>query len=473
MWTKILQSLVMSPRSSLMKDWMGALVLPVLALRVTFLTLMAISTLMAFLVLMALPAQAASVESVRMWAGPDNTRLVFDVTAPIEHTVFMLHAPERVVVDIKNVHLTNSPTGLDFNKSLVKGLRSAKRNGHDLRIVLDLKDKVRPKSFLLKPTRQYGQQYGHRLVIDLQNARSKATKVTRTASKMPKGAPRDVIIAIDAGHGGDDPGATGRRGTREKDVVMAIARKLEALVKKERGMRPVMIRSGDYYLGLRKRMKMARDMEADLFVSIHADAFRDGRARGASVYVLSQNSATSKAARWLAQNENKADLIGGVSLDDKDDLLASVLLDLSRNATIAASLDAGDSVLSELKKIGKVHKKRVEQAGFVVLKSPDVPSILVETGFISNRTEERNLRDKRYQQKLANALLKGVRHYFRQNSPPGTILAMTDHRHVIRSGETLSGIAKQYRVSQLTLRSVNKLANSALRIGQTLRIPVM
>lgn len=429
--------------------------------------------LVTFTVLMTPLAQAASVEGVRMWAGPDNTRLVFDTTAPIDHTVFMLHSPERVVVDMKNVHLANSLTGLDFNKSLVKGLRSAKRNGHDLRIVLDLKNKVRPKSFLLKPTQQYGQRYGHRLVIDLQNAHLKLAKVTRTASRTPKGAPRDVIIAIDAGHGGDDPGATGRRGTREKNVVMAIARKLEALIKKERGMRPVMIRRGDYYLGLRKRMKMARDMEADLFVSIHADAFRDGRARGASVYVLSQNSSTSKAAQWLAENENKADLIGGVSLDDKDDLLASVLLDLSRNATIAASLDAGGNVLGELKKIGKVHKNRVEQAGFVVLKSPDVPSILVETGFISNRKEERNLRDKRYQQKLATALLKGVRRYFEHNSPPGTILATADHKHVIRPGETLSGIAKKYQISQLTLRSANNLANSVLKIGQTLRIPVM
>jgi N-acetylmuramoyl-L-alanine amidase len=434
---------------------------------------MALTVLMALTALMAPPAQAASIGGVRMWAGPDNTRLVFDITAPIDHTVFMLHSPERVVVDLKNARLTNSLTGLDFNKTLVKGLRSAKRNGHDLRIVLDLKSKVRPKSFLLKPTQQYGQQYGHRLVIDLQNARSKPLKAARTASNTLKGVPRDVIIAIDAGHGGDDPGATGKRGTREKDVVMAIARKLEALVKKEHGMRPVMIRRGDYYLGLRKRMKMARDMEADLFISIHADAFRDGRARGASVYALSQNSATSKAAQWLANNENKADLIGGVSLDDKDDLLASVLLDLSRNATIAASLDAGSNILSELKKIGKVHKHRVEQAGFAVLKSPDVPSILVETGFISNRNEERNLRDKRYQQKLANALLKGMRRYFAQNAPPGTILAMTDHRHVIQSGETLSGIAKQYQVSQLTLRSANNLANSALKIGQTLRIPVL
>jgi N-acetylmuramoyl-L-alanine amidase len=282
-----------------------------------------------------------------------------------------------------------------------------------------------------------------------------------------------VIIAIDAGHGGDDPGASGRRGTREKHVVLAIARQLERLIKKEPGMRPVMIRNGDYYLGLRKRMQKARAMQADLFISIHADAFRNGRASGSSVYVLSQNGATSEAAQWLAKSENSSDLIGGVSLDDKDDLLRSVLLDLSQNATIAASLDVGSSVLKELGGVGKLHKKRVEQAGFAVLKSPDIPSILVETGYISNKREERNLRDKGYQRKLAVAMLKGVRRYFSQNAPPGTRLAMADQKHVIRRGETLSGIAQQYSVTQLALRSINSLRNSRLKIGQVLRIPVL
>ncbi|NOX75460.1 MAG: AMIN domain-containing protein [Gammaproteobacteria bacterium] len=430
-----------------------------------------ISTLTTLLMAtLAMPVFAATVDGVRMWSSPDNTRLVFDISEAVDHKVFVLKNPHRVVVDLKNAHLLHKLAGLDFPKSLLTGLRSAKRHGTDLRMVLDLKGKVRPKSFLLKPT----QRYGHRLVIDLQDARSKPAKVvTRTAANATKGQARDVIVAIDAGHGGDDPGASGRRGTREKDVVMAIARELEKLVKKQRGMRPVMIRQGDYYLGLRKRMQKARDLKADLFISIHADAFRDGRARGASVFVLSQNSATSKAAQWLAANENSADLIGGVSLDDKDDLLASVLLDLSRNATIAASLDVGSNVLSELKKIGRVHKRRVEQAGFVVLKSPDVPSILVETGFISNRHEEKNLRSKAYQRKLARAMLKGVKTYFANNAPAGTLLAMDDRQHVIRRGETLSGIAQQYRVTQLALRSANGLSSDGLRIGQTLRIPMM
>jgi len=412
---------------------------------------------------------SATVNSVRMWAGPENTRLVFDISGPIDHKVFVLHQPDRVVVDMQNTRLLNEPDGLDFSNGLVSALRSGERNTHDLRMVLDLKSSVRPKSFLLKPT----QQYGHRLVIDLEDTNTSQTRsVRRDISQDTKGAPREVIVAIDAGHGGEDPGASGRHGTREKDVVLAIARELEQLVEKERGMRPVMIRSGDYFVGLKDRRKKARELKADLFVSIHADAFHDGRARGASVYVLSQGSATSKAAKWLAENENNSDLIGGVSLDDKGDLLGSVLLDLSRNASIAASLDVGGEVLRQLRTVGRVHRNRVEQAGFAVLKAPDIPSILVETGYISNRYEERNLKSVKHQRVLANAMLKGIRHYFEDNAPPGTVLAMNNRKHVIKSGETLSKIAQTYQVSQQKLLSVNQLAaNAVLKIGQTIRIP--
>jgi N-acetylmuramoyl-L-alanine amidase len=422
------------------------------------------------LALVPFSASAATVEGVRMWTGPDGTRLVFDISGPVKHTVFALHDPERVVVDMKNTRLRQTPAGLNFKGSLVRELRSAKRNRRDLRMVLDLRGKARPKSFLLKPT----QRYGHRLVIDLQDGRAEpTTRVARSVQRSTGGALRDVVIAIDAGHGGEDPGASGKLGTHEKNVVLAIARELERLVKKEPGMRPVMIRTGDYYVSLRKRMQKAREMKADLFVSVHADAFRDGRARGASVYVLSQKGATSEAARWLAESENKADLIGGVSLDDKDNLLASVLLDLSQNATIAASLELGDKVLSELKKIGRVHRRRVEQAGFVVLKSPDIPSILVETGYISNRHEERSLRDKGHQRKLARAMLHGVRRYFADNSPPGTRLAAAGRRHVIRRGETLGAIAQRYQVSQTALRTANNLNSDLLKIGQVLQIPTL
>lgn len=412
---------------------------------------------------------AATVNGVRMWAGPDNTRLVIDISGPVDHKVFVLHAPDRVVVDMQNTRLLNQPTGLDFNSGLVTGLRSGERNRNDLRMVLDLKSSVRPKSFLLKPT----QQYGHRLVIDLEDTSSVQTRtIKRELPQDTDGSPRDVIVAIDAGHGGEDPGASGRRGTREKDVVLEIARELERLVREERGMRPVMIRRGDYFVGLKERRKKARELKADLFISIHADAFRDGRARGASVYALSQGSATSQAANWLAENENSSDLIGGVSLDDKDDLLGSVLLDLSRNASIAASLDVGGEVLKQLRTVGRVHKNRVEQAGFAVLKAPDIPSILVETGYISNRQEEKNLRDKHHQRKLASAMLEGIRSYFDDNAPPGTLLAMADRKHVIRRGDTLSGIAQTYQVSTDRLRVVNQLAaNAVLKIGQTLRIP--
>ena len=413
------------------------------------------------------PVFAAAVEGVRMWSGPDQDRLVFDLSGPVDHKLFVLHSPDRVVVDIKHTSLRSDLDKLSLSDSLVRRVRSSERNSEDLRIVLDLRGKVRPKSFLLKPT----QGYGHRLVIDLQDAGVQPA-VKRSVPESSDGL-RDLVVAIDAGHGGDDPGASGRRGTREKDVVLAIAKQLEALVKQERGMRPVMIRSGDYYLSLRKRIEKARDMKADLFISIHADAFNDGRARGASVYALSAKGASSEAARWLAESENNADLIGGVSLDDKDDLLASVLLDLSQNATIAASLDVGADVLGELDKLGDLHKPKVEQAGFVVLKSPDIPSILVETGFISNSREERNLRDHNYQRKLALAILHGVKGYFANNAPPGTLLASSERRHVIQRGDTLSAIAQLYQVSQQALRRANQLSGDNLMVGQTLSIPFM
>ncbi len=419
------------------------------------------------LLLIAATGQAApvAVQNLRMWQAPDETRLVFDIAAPVEHTVFTLTSPDRVVIDLKNASLSRPLAQPTVEDKVLAEIRSAVRPNGDLRVVLDLKTRVRPKSFLLRPNRSYG----HRLVLDLRKGDGRV--LPRKASAWQgRGKLRDVVVAIDAGHGGEDPGATGRRGTREKDVVLAIARELERQMMREPGMRPVMVRTGDYYIRLRKRIEIARAERADLFVSIHADAFRDRRVRGSSVYALSQNGATSEAARWLAERENSADLIGGVSLDDKDDLLASVLLDLSQTATIEASLDIGDEVLEGLKRLGKTHKPRVQQAGFAVLKSPDIPSILVETAFISNPQEEKRLRDPRHQRRLATAILKGVRAYFRTHAPPGTFLAAREH--IIERGDTLSEIAARYGVSLKTLQLANRIKNSnRLKVGEILHIP--
>lgn len=409
---------------------------------------------------------AVEVNGARIWNAPDNTRLVFDVSGDISHKVFTLNNPDRIVIDMSNVELKSSLDKVPLDNSQIKSIRSGERKGNDLRIVLDMKQRVQPKSFVLKPNKDYG----HRLVIDLYEINKKSVKVTKTIEQVTKGKLRDIVIAIDAGHGGEDPGARGYRGTREKHVVLAVARELDKLIKKEKGMRPVMIRTGDYYLKLRTRMEKAREKKADLFISLHADAFRDPRANGSSVYVLSPSGASSEAARFLAESENSADLIGGVSLDSDDDVLNKVLLDLSQAGTIDASLGAGNEVVKALRSVGKVHKRTVQQAGFVVLKSPDIPSMLIELAFISNPEEEKKLKSATHQKKMAKAILKGVKRYFRNHAPPGTLLAST--KHVIENGDTLSEIAHKYHVSVDSLRVANNLKSSQLRVGKVLRIPL-
>ena len=423
-------------------------------------------TLAAYLFSGHVLAAQVDVLGVRMWQAPDNPRLVFDLSGPVEHQVFTLEKPDRIVLDLKHAQLSHALPQLAGAEGFLKGIRTGEHGKDNLRIVLDMQQHVRPKSFLLKPNNAYG----NRLVIDLYHQSSDATSKSKpkVERQLTRGQ-RDIVIAIDAGHGGEDPGAHGHRGTREKDVVLAIARRLEQLVKEEPGMRPVMIRNGDYYISLRKRIKKAREYRADLFISIHADAFHNPKARGSSVYALSKRGASSEAAKWLANSENEADLIGGVSLDDKDDLLASVLLDLSQTATIEASLDIGNDILGGLKQISKVHKSRVQQAGFVVLKSPDIPSVLVETAFISNPAEERKLLSASYQQKMARAMMRGIRTYFTRYPPEGTLLA---HSHKIQRGETLSEIADRYQVSLDNLRKVNGLDSDMLKVGSVLRIPL-
>jgi N-acetylmuramoyl-L-alanine amidase len=444
------------------------------------------------LVLSPLASAATEVRAIRSWSAPDQTRLVFDISAPLEHQLFTLDSPDRLVVDLKKSSFSGKAPAPAGSDRFIERMRTGIREGNDLRVVLDLKQPVKFKSFLLEPN----EQYGHRLVVDVEarnpEAASTTSKVDSPGSKadgpaaavpvvaksLPSagGGGRDLIIAIDAGHGGEDPGAIGRKGTREKDVVLSIARRLKTAVDAEPGMKGVLIRSGDYYIPLRKRMALARKHKADFFVSIHADAFRDHRARGSSVYVLSRKGASSEAARWLAQKENSADFVGGVSLDDKDDVLASVLLDLSQTASMQASHDAAEQVLRNLRSLGRVHSTKVQQARFVVLKSPDIPSMLVETAFISNPAEEKNLRSAAHQEKLARAILGGIRDYFQRDPPPDTWLAMNERArprtHVCEAGDTLSEIANRYGTSLTGLRRHNGLKSDSIRVGQVLKIPL-
>lgn len=413
-----------------------------------------------------------SVESVRVWPAPDHTRIVFDLSGPVSHRFFTLDNPHRLVVDIKDASAAAGLRKLTLPPE-IKALRHAPRNGSDLRVVFDLAVAAKPSSFTLAPNRQYGD----RLVIDLYT-REQAHE--RPVVKQAVDEKRAVVIAIDPGHGGEDPGAIGPNGVKEKVVVMGIAKELEVLFKQKAGYRPVLVRSSDYYVGLRQRTQLARKHKADMLVSIHADAFKSPQANGASVYALSKRGATSEAARWLAESENTADLIGGVggvSLNDKGDVLAGVLLDLSMTASMRSSVAAGSEVVQELGKVTRLHKKQIEQAGFVVLKSPDIPSILVETGFISNPKEAQRLSNNAHQRALAKAIYNGVERYFSENPPPGTYLAWqleqrrNDREYRIARGDTLSEIAKRNQVSTQRLKSINGLTSDEIRVGQVLKIP--
>lgn len=411
-----------------------------------------------------LRAETVTIESLRVWAAPDSTRVVFDISAPVKYQIFAFESPDRIVIDLHDTRLKKRPAQPGSADNYLRRVRAAARNTSDLRVVLDLKQAAVHKSFQLAPN----QYYGHRLVIDLQGGEVEAAAPAAKPASAPE-RPRDVIIAIDAGHGGEDPGAIGPGGSYEKDVVLRIAKELARAIKKERGMRAVLIREGDYYMSLRKRIVSARRHKADLFISIHADAFPNRKVQGASVYTLSRRGASSEAARWLAERENAADLVGGVSLDDKDDVLASVLLDLSQTASLEASIEVADRVLKGLKKVGKVHKKSVQSAGFVVLKSPDIPSILIETAFISNPSEEKKLLSHKHRRNLAGAIVSGLRGYFRDFAPAGTLLAA--RKHVIARGETLSAIAQRYRVSTSALKAYNALRGDRIQAGQTISIP--
>ncbi len=406
-------------------------------------------------------SSAAQIKDIRLSRNNGFTRLVFDLDRAVDHKLFTLHKPERVVIDLKQTRLMNSGMIEELHNGLLKGIRTGVRNADDLRVVLDLNQKSTPRSFLLKPSAEQG----HRLVIDLDNPGQKPIKKDRPL--------RDVVIAIDAGHGGKDPGATGRLGTHEKDVTLQIARKLEKLIKKQPGMKPAMIRTSDRFMRLRERISKAHDLKADLMISLHADSFPDKRARGASVYALSVSGASSESARLMAEKENSVDMLfGNVSLDDKDEMVKQVLLDLSLTGTIQSSLDIGDEVLHELNKVGRVHKKKVQQAAFAVLKAPNIPAILLETAFISNPKEERKLRSASHQNKLAKAILRGASDYFVRKAPPGTWLSQRDKTYTIKRGDTLADISERFRTPLNHLRSINGLHDDRLQVGQELIIPI-
>nr|WP_324259722.1 N-acetylmuramoyl-L-alanine amidase [Cellvibrio fontiphilus] len=475
-------------------------------------------------VLLAPLAFAAKVDGVRVWRAPDHTRIVLDLDAPVQHSLTLAANPERIIVDVPKTSL-KAPLGqLPLADTPVLAVRSSMQTNGDLRLVFDLKSKVAPNSFLLKA---HGGMHD-RLVIDLydetpatttaatqspQNtasapapntapatniATSASTPVSAATKPVTKPAPqaasqpvakadlsgkRFIVIAVDAGHGGEDPGALGPNRLREKDVTLMIAKELVAAINAQPGFTGKLTRTGDYFIPLKKRRDLARNMKADLFVSIHADAFTKPSARGASVFALSRHGATSETARFLAERENESDLIGGVGdirLDDKDQVLAGVLVDLSMTATLNSSLQVGQQVLNSMGGIAHLHKRHVEQAGFLVLKSPDVPSILVETGFISNPGEARKLATPAYRKQMAQSVFKGIRQHFYQHPPAGTYVAAQiesgsvggfERQHSVVAGDSLSGIANRYGVSMQRLMQYNNLRSTTVNVGQNLKIP--
>src|SRR5690348_11710319 len=468
----------------------------------------------------AAAASTSTVNAMRIWGGPDSTRVVFELSAPVDYRLFQLSKPDRVVLDLDNGAFGKG-VGAKPGKGVVKDMRIGHFQGK-ARIVLDLDAPAHPKSFLLTPAGQYG----YRLVLDLGTPSGKPSQIVRTIDDdVAQGKPRPVVIAVDAGHGGDDPGARGQGGTLEKGVTLEIAKDLAKLINAQPGMHAVMTRKGDYFVPLKKRFQIAREHKADLFVSVHANSCPDFcDAHGASVWVLNTHGKQSEAGRWLAKSENASDLIGGVSLDDKSHMLASVLLDLSQGASMHAAHEVGGDVLTALGKIGPLYRDSVQGANFVVLRSPDVPSILVETAFISNRSDEQRLDSGKDRERLAEAVLAGVKQYFETTPPPDTwfaaqrnerlhqassaatevatqgktaagaeavdppgtmvakaakqVVARADEAiqdlHKVARGETLSGIAQRYGVSMNALRSANDgkiQSGGGIQAGQVLLIP--
>lgn len=433
--------------------------------------------LILLLLIGSLTAFAARLQSIQVKDNHGKMSLYFKLDKAIIHKVFTLTNPARVVVDFENTQLACPINTL--NNRFIKRVRSGYPKPQTLRLVFEVTDAVMLRahstganqifSFDIAANKNLG--YAPRAVISPSSAPK--TPVYHVNKKLL----RDVIIVLDAGHGGKDPGAKGPNQSWEKNVTLAIASRLKQIIDRQPGMKAVLTRQGDYYLGLRERLTIARRYNADVFISIHADAFINQQSNGASVFALSQRGATSEAARWLAEKENYSEL-GGVNLsglDDQTGLVRTVLIDLSQTATIGASLHMGERVLSNLNTITRLHNRRVEQARFMVLKSPDIPSILIETGFISNPQEEQNLTNATYQYKLTQAIFQGLKNYFWEYPPHGTqIEAMTNTNiHIVKAGETLPQIANRYRISQAAIQATNHLNSALVRPGQKIIIPTL
>ena len=445
----------------------------------------------------AVPAEPVAVHNLRLWQAPDHTRLVLDLSGALEHRLTSLQNPERIVVEMDNARLSDRLPALDVAKSRIAAVRAAEPADGKLRITLDLRRPVRPQSFVLKP---YG-QYGHRLVIDLYDEAvmeaQPAPEPRAAPPARPTLRPRELIVAIDAGHGGEDPGALGRKyKTREKDVTLAIARELHKLINAAPGLKSVMVRDGDYFMELHKRREKADRLKADIFVSIHADSLPGARAhqvRGSSVYALSDRGATSALARALADSENASDWIGGINPREMHSDVRKLIGDLTKDATIADGTKLGGDILGGLRGAGPLHSERVHHAGFAVLKQP-IPSVLVETAFISNPQEEALLRSPAHQKKIAEGIFAGLKRATpwvvarREDggtavvaapaptpAPPAprppAVAAKPDREHVVKPGETLTAIARQYDIHIDALRFLNDLHGNDLPVGTRLRIP--
>lgn len=395
-------------------------------------------------------------------------RVIFPLSGALDHRLFQLSSPHRVVLDFMNTKVADGVRLAMPPNALVRNLRYGVRDGTGLRVVFETRMKVAPRSYLRLVNNE------RQLVLELmEHTPPTRQQPVMTMTDRQPGKKRDLVIAVDAGHGGKDPGATGKKGTKEKQVVLEISRRVANRINRLPGYKAVLVRDRDVYLPLRARINKARQTKADLFLSIHADASQNLKARGSSVYVLSENGASSEAARMLAEKENSVDqLIGGVNLENRDKNVVQTLLDLSQRYTLETSSAVANDILSQLSRLGDVHSEKVEKAAFVVLKSPDIPSVLVETAFISNPREEARLKTRDYQEKIARSIVKGVRGFFYENAPADTFVAqLRPQEHVIRSGETLSGIASHYRVGLSDLRAVNSLDSDKLRIGQKIKIP--